>query len=89
MNFKNWLLNESPDVVVLNNNGTLSTTTNNSLYTEAFFPAITSSQTAGTYDLNIPMSKGGLILPASYRVYATAPNWTTGTYMVTAFGGDF
>jgi hypothetical protein len=79
----------TPIRIFLNNNGTLSTTTNNSLITEINVPAITTTQTAGTTDFFIPMPKGGLILPASYRVYATAPSWTTGTFMVTAFGGDF
>ena len=79
----------TPIRIFLNNNGTLSTTTNNSLLTETNVPAITTTQTAGTTDFFIPMPRGGIILPPSYRVYATAPSWTTGTFMVTAFGGNF
>lgn len=75
--------------VWINNNGTLSTTTNNSLVTEITIPIITTSQTAGTTDFVIPLSRGGIVLPPSYRMYATIGTYSTGTFMVSAYGGDY
>ena len=75
--------------VWINNGGTLSTTTNNSLVTEITIPIITTSQTAGTTDFVIPLSRGGIVLPPSYRVYATIGTYSTGTFMVSAYGGDY
>jgi len=75
--------------VWINNNGTLSTTTNNSLVTEITIPIITTSQTAGTTDFVIPLSRGGIILPPSYRMYATIGTYSTGTFLVSAYGGDY
>ena len=75
--------------VWINNNSDLSTTTNNSLVTEITIPIITTSQTAGTTDFVIPLSRGGIVLPPSYRVYATIGTYSTGTFMVSAYGGDY
>ena len=75
--------------VWINNNGTISTTTNNSLIAEITIPAITTIQTAATSDFVIPMSRGGIVLPPSYRMYATVGTYSTGTFMVTALGGDY
>ena len=75
--------------VWVNNNGTLSTTTNNSLVTEITIPIITTSQVAATPDYVIPMTRGGLVLPPSYRMYATIGTYSTGTFMVAAYGGDY
>lgn len=75
--------------VWINNNGTISTTTNNSLIAEITIPAITTIQTAATSDFVIPMSRGGIVLPPSYKMYATVGTYSTGTFMVTALGGDY
>ena len=75
--------------VWINNNGTISTTTNNSLIAEITLPIITTSQTAATSDFVIPMSRGGIVLPPSYKMYATVGTYSTGTFMVTALGGDY
>lgn len=75
--------------VWINNGGTLSVTTNNSLVTEITIPIITTSQTAGTTDFVVPLSRGGIILPPSYRMYATIGTYSTGTFMVSAYGGDY
>ena len=75
--------------VFINNNGTLSTTTNNTLIAEITIPIITTSQVAATPDYVIPMSRGGIVLPPSYKLYATIGTYSTGTFMVTAFGGDY
>lgn len=73
----------------VNNNGTLSTTTNNALITEITIPIITTSQVAATPDYVIPMTRGGLVLPPSYRLYATIGTYSTGTFIVSAYGGDY
>ena len=75
--------------VWINNSGALSTTTNNTLVAEITIPIITTSQTAATPDYVIPMSRGGIILPPSYRMYATIGTYSTGTFMVSAYGGDY
>lgn len=75
--------------VWINNGGTLSTTTNNSLVTEITIPIITTSQIAATPDYVIPLSRGGIVLPPSYRMYATIGTYSTGTFMVSAYGGDY
>jgi hypothetical protein len=75
--------------VWINNGSALNTTTNNTLVAETTIPIITTSQVAGTPDYVIPMSRGGIILPASYRMYATIGTWSTGTFMISAYGGDY
>jgi len=75
--------------VWINNSGALGTTTNNTLVAEITIPIITTSQVAATPDYVIPMSRGGIILPASYRMYATIGTYSTGTFMVSAYGGDY
>ena len=75
--------------VWINNGSALGTTTNNTLITEATLAIITTSNIAATADYVIPMPRNGLVLPPSYRLYATIATWATGTFMVTAFGGDY
>jgi hypothetical protein len=75
--------------IFINNGSALGTTTNNSLFTELTLAAITSSQTAATADYVVPMPRGGLVLPPGYRVYATIGTYSTGTFQVSAYGGDF
>ena len=75
--------------VWINNGSTLSTTTNNTLIAEITIPIITTSQVAATPDYVIPMTRGGIILPPSYRMYASIGTYSTGTFMVTAIGGDY
>ena len=75
--------------VWINNGSALGTTTNNTLVTEATLAIITTSQTAATADYVIPMPRNGLVLPPSYRLYATCGTYSTGTFMVSAYGGDY
>ena len=75
--------------VWINNGGALATTTNNTLVTEITIPIITTSNIAATPDYVIPMTRGGIVLPPSYRVYATIATWSTGTFMISAYGGDY
>lgn len=75
--------------VWINNGSGVSTTTNNSLIAEITVAAITTSQTAATADYAVPMPRGGLVLPPGYRMYATIGTYSTGTFMVTAIGGDY
>lgn len=73
----------------VNNNGTLSTVTNNALVAEITIAAITTSQVAATPDYSIVLPRGGIVLPPSYRVYATVGTYSTGTFIVSAYGGDY
>lgn len=73
----------------INNNGTLSTTSNNQLVTEITIAAITSSQTAATIDQAFQLPRNGLFLPNTYRVYVTIGTYSTGTFMAMGMGGDF
>jgi hypothetical protein len=76
-------------VFVNNGNNTLSNTQNNSLLSEITIPAITTTQTAATPDYVIPMPRGGLVLPPGYRLYGTIGTYSTGTFMISAYGGDY
>jgi hypothetical protein len=73
----------------INNGGALGTNTNNTLLTEITLAAFTSSHTAANPDYVMPMPRGGLILPAGYKLYATIGTYSTGTFMITAIGGDY
>lgn len=75
--------------VFINNGSAIGTTTNNTLISEITIAAITTTQTAATVDYVVPMPRGGLVLPPSYRLYATIGTYSTGTFMVTAIGGDY
>jgi hypothetical protein len=75
--------------VWINNGSALGTTTNNILVSEITLAVITTSQTTATADYVIPLSGGGIILPPSYRMYATIGTYSTGTFMVSAYGGDY
>ena len=75
--------------IFINNGSAVGTTTNNSLFAEITLGIITTSQTGATVDYVIAMPRGGLVLPPSYRLYATCGTYSTGTFMVSAYGGDF
>jgi hypothetical protein len=75
--------------VWVNNGSAINTTTNNTLVAEITIPIITTSQVAATPDYVIPMSRGGIILPPSYRMYASIGTYSTGTFMISAYGGDY
>jgi hypothetical protein len=75
--------------VWLNNGSALATTTNNTLVSEFTIPIITTTQVAATPDYLIPLSRGGIVLPPSWRVYATIGTYSTGTFLVSAYGGDY
>lgn len=75
--------------VWVNNGGTLSTVTNNALVAEITIAVITTSQSSATADYVLPLSGGGIILPPSYRMYATIGSYGTGTLIVSAYGGDY
>lgn len=72
----------------LNNSGSTTTSTNNSLYVELSMPAITTSSVLAQNDFEVPMN---IAIPASYVIYgvsATAPGAGTG-FKVTTIGGDY
>jgi hypothetical protein len=75
--------------VWINNGAALATTTNNILLAEITLAIITTTQTAATADYAVPMPRGGLVLPPSYRIYATIGTYSTGTFMASAYGGDY
>ena len=75
--------------VWVNNGSALGTTTNNSLVTEITLAIITTSQVAATTDYVVAMPRGGLVLPPGYRLYATCGTYSTGTFLVSAYGGDY
>ena len=73
----------------INNNATIATATNNALIYEITLPAITTTNIAATGDFAIPMSRGGIVLPPNYKLYAAIATWSTGAIIATAFGGDY
>ena len=75
--------------VWVNNGSAIATTTNNSLVTEITLAIITTSQVAATTDYVVAMPRGGLVLPPGYRLYATCGTYSTGTFLVSAYGGDY
>lgn len=75
--------------VFINNGSALATTTNNMLHSELTLAAITTSQTVGTADYAIIFPRGGVVLPPGYRMYATVGTYSTGTFQVSAYGGDY
>lgn len=75
--------------VWINNGSAVATTTNNTLISEISIAIITTSQTAATVDYAVPMPRGGLVLPPGYKVYASIGTYSTGTFMITAIGGDY
>ena len=77
--------------VWINNGSSEATATNNSLITEITIPIITTSQTAGTTDFVIPLSRGGIVLPPGYKVYVTCGTTqaASASLMVSAYGGDY
>jgi hypothetical protein len=75
--------------VWINNGSAIATTTNNTLISEISIAIITTSQTAATVDYAVPMPRGGLVLPPGYTLHATIGTYSTGTFMITAIGGDY
>lgn len=75
--------------VWVNNGSAVGTTLNNTLIAEITIAAITTTQTAATTDYVVPMPGGGLVLPPGDRLYATVGTYSTGTFMITAIGGDY
>ena len=72
----------------LNNSGSTTTSTNNSLYAELSMPAITTSSVLAQNDFEVPLN---IAIPASYVIYGvsgTAPGAGTG-FEVTTIGGDY
>ena len=75
--------------VWINNGSALGTTTNNTLISEITLAIITNTTTAATADYVVPMPRGGLVLPPGYRLYGALGSYSTGTFMITAIGGDY
>jgi len=75
--------------VWVNNGSSVATTTNNTLIAEITVAVITTTQTAATPDYVVPMPRGGLVLPPGYKLYASIGTYSTGTFMITAIGGDY
>ena len=75
--------------VWINKNADASVTTNNACIAEITIPAITTSQVAATVDFVVPMPRGGFVVPANYKIYATIGTWSTGGFQITAIGGDY
>lgn len=73
----------------INNGSALGTVTNNALVSEITLAVITTSQTTATADYVVPLSGGGIILPPGYRMYATIGTYSTGTFIASAYGGDY
>jgi hypothetical protein len=73
----------------INNGSAIGTTTNNTLVAEITIGAITGTNTAATPDYVIAMPRGGLVLPPGYRLYGAIASYSTGTFMITALGGDY
>ena len=74
----------------INNGSAVGTSGNNTLILELSLPIITASATLSNGDYSILMTRGGILLPPSYRVYASiGTSQSTGVLSVTAFGGDF
>ena len=73
----------------LNNGSAAGTATNNALIAEYTVPAFTNSQTAANVDYFLPMQRTGIALPPSWTMYAQIGTYTTGTFMITAIGGNY
>lgn len=73
----------------INNNGALATTTNNALVAEITVAAITTTQTAATIGGAFILPRNGLFVPANYRIYVTIGTYSTGTFMISAYGGNY
>jgi len=71
----------------LNNSGSTTTSTNNSLYAELSMPAITTSSVLAQNDFEVPLN---IAIPANYIIYGvsgTAPG--AGGFEITTIGGDY
>lgn len=73
----------------VNNGGNPDGLANNTLISEMTIPAMTSSNVAAQPDYVIPMPRGGLVLPPSYRLYGAVATWSAGTFVITGIGGDY
>ena len=72
----------------LNNSGSTTTSTNNSLYAELSMPAITSNNSLTQNDFEIPLN---IAIPASYAIYGVSANSISAGsgFEVTTIGGDY
>lgn len=75
--------------VFVNNGGNPDGLANNALISEITVAATTASNTAALPDYVVPMPRGGLVLPPSYRVYGAIGTYSTGTFVITGVGGDY
>ena len=73
----------------INNNGTLSTITNNTMIDDLTIPAIAASQVAGIIAPFFTLPRGGLFVPSTYRVYVTIGTYSTGTFTITGIGSNY
>lgn len=73
----------------VNNGGTPDGVANNTMIAEITIPAMTASNTASLPDYVIPMPRGGLVLPPSYRLYGAVATYSAGIFTVTGIGGDY
>lgn len=72
--------------VFVNNGGSNTTATNNSLYMERTIPATTLSETTELLDTVIPLD---MALPAGYKINCTIGTTVAAGVQVTCEGGDF
>ena len=72
----------------LNNSGSTTVGTNNSLYAELSMPAITANASLAQNDFEVPLN---IAIPANYIIYGVSANAiSAGTgFEVTTVGGDY
>jgi hypothetical protein len=70
----------------INNSGSTTISTNNTLYAELSIPAITVSTTLAQNDFEVPMN---IAIPGSYYIYGLSSVFTTGGFEITTIGGDY
>lgn len=72
--------------IFINNGSTNTTASNNTLYDEIALPATTTSATAGTPTIDLPMN---IALPAGFRIYVGLGTAVSGGWMVTPVAGKY
>ena len=70
----------------INNGATNATATNNTLYAEKTIAANTLSEVAEALDCEVPLN---LVLPATYRIYATIGTTVAAGLHLTGVGGKY
>jgi hypothetical protein len=70
----------------INNGGSTTVATNNTLYAEISIPAITVSTTLAQNDFEVPLN---IAIPGSYSIYGIASAFTTGGFEITTIGGNY